>query len=203
MIGFAHFVQECLRDGAIGADIQTGENDRPTCADNDLGGMGIMIEIGFSCRGDVTRAVNRAAHDDHLFNQFSDLRFQKICHSDIGQRTNGNKSDLVRMRKNTLYTFGGTRLPYICLSPSPKDEGDILIRRGEVAADRPSIVLPGKDHALEGFDLGEGEDDEVVRILLARQINIPPAKYVNTSEGTTTERSTLDAGVEAGILNLR
>ncbi|MCX7935638.1 MAG: hypothetical protein N3A66_10335, partial [Planctomycetota bacterium] len=105
-----------------------------------------------------------------------------------------------RARKHILYTFGDTKLPYIAISESPRDIGDIVIRRGEVIAERPRIAIPGKEHDLccEGFDFGE-LDSEAVPVFLMRRMGMPAARYVNKSAATTTERGTIEAIVERTI----
>ncbi|MBN2712939.1 MAG: hypothetical protein JXR97_11000, partial [Planctomycetes bacterium] len=88
------------------------------------------------------------------------------------------KSTIVRERKNLLYTFGSTRLPYVCLSESPKNQGDIIVRRGEVTAEPPAIAMPGHELSFEGFDFDHGNEEEgedVTHVMLARRIQIPPA----------------------------
>jgi len=109
---------------------------------------------------------------------------------------------VVRVRRNLLYTFGSTRLPYLCLSDSPRDTNEIVVRRGEVTADRPKIAIPGEPLQFEGFSLDGSEGDEAASFILARRIEMPPAKYVNKSERTTTETGPLDAAMERAVNRL-
>jgi hypothetical protein len=110
------------------------------------------------------------------------------------QRTN-----IIRARKNPLYTFGATRLPYVCLSDSARNTGDVVLRRGEVTASRPSISVPGQAAEFEGFDFG---GDKAFPVFLARQIEMPIAKYINKSEGATDERGPLEASIEKVVNQL-
>ncbi len=109
---------------------------------------------------------------------------------------------VVRARKHILYTFGATRLPYICLT-SPSDTGErVRIRRGEVTADRPTIALPGQSSEFLGFDLDEGDEEEAGRVLIARRVQIPPARYVNRSEASALESGPLEAAIERTLRRL-
>ena len=90
----------------------------------------------------------------------------------------------IKVRKNLLYTFGATRLPYVCLSQAPDNADFVMVRSGEVMADKPQIALPGEMFAFEGFEelLKEFSGDEPV-VSLARRISMPPSKYVNKADG--------------------
>ncbi len=86
----------------------------------------------------------------------------------------------VKVRKNLLYTFGATRLPYVCLSQAPDNADFVMVRSGEVMADKPHIALPGEMFSFEGFkDFGRDEPF----VSLARRISMPPSKYVNKQDG--------------------
>ena len=95
-----------------------------------------------------------------------------------------SRTEVVRTRRNLLYTFGSTRLPYVCLSDSPQLAGDVVIRQGEVTAERPQIALPGRPFELEGVDFEEMAGPDELQILLARRVAIPPARYTNKSSAT-------------------
>lgn len=107
----------------------------------------------------------------------------------------GANTSIVRSRKNLLYTFGSTRLPYVVVTASPQSEGEVLVRRGEVTAERPKIAIPDQPFQFDGFDLKDGDED-LVQVMLARRIEMPPAKYVNKSDSTTSEKGTIGAAVE-------
>ncbi len=85
----------------------------------------------------------------------------------------------VKERKNLLYTFGATRLPYICISQDAANADFVNVRAGEVLADKPQIAIPGELFSFEGFEelreMFEGEPF----VALARRISMPPSKYVN------------------------
>lgn len=102
----------------------------------------------------------------------------------------------IKVRKNLLYTFGATRLPYVCLSQSVENSEMITIRRGEVMADKPQIAIPGESFAFEGFDEAMEHSAEEMAVVLARRISMPPSKYVNTFGHAASERGPLSEAIE-------
>ncbi len=88
----------------------------------------------------------------------------------------------VKERKNLLYTFGATRLPYVCVSPEAGNADFVTVRSGEVLADRPKIALPGEMFSFEGFEELREMFEAEPFVALARRISIPPSKYVNRAE---------------------
>ncbi|MDR3211598.1 MAG: hypothetical protein LBU79_06760 [Planctomycetota bacterium] len=115
-------------------------------------------------------------------------------------------TQLVRVRKNLLYTFGATRLPYICLSQSSREPSSVVVRQGEVMADKPQIAVPGLDFQIEGFPdteewLGKG-DNNMLTVLLARRISLPPSKYVNSQAGENNEPGSLEEAIERAVNRL-
>ena len=114
-------------------------------------------------------------------------------------------TQLIRVRKNLLYTFGATRLPYICLSQSIIHPEKVVVRKGEVMADKPQIAIPGMDFSFEGFEGDQVKDkDEVegLAILLARRISMPPSKYINKSEAELSEAGPLSEAIERALNRL-
>jgi hypothetical protein len=92
------------------------------------------------------------------------------------------ETDIVRSRITGLQTFSETHVPYILLSPSEINEGDTVVRSGEVLVHRPSLILPPNIPQLEGFNLeGEGpfNEDTMINFLLVRGITMPSMKYDN------------------------
>jgi hypothetical protein len=90
----------------------------------------------------------------------------------------------IKERKNLLYTFGATRLPYVCISPDSGNADFVTVRSGEVLADRPQIAVPGELFSFEGFEELKEMFDAEPFVALARRISIPPSKYVNKAELT-------------------
>ena len=118
---------------------------------------------------------------------------------------------IVRTRKNLLFTFGATRLPYVCLSPQ-EGIGRVRLRRGEVTSERPSIELPGAGdwnaagYGFVGFDGDDGPAEKsgngrvrMIPVSIARRVAVPPARYVNTPGGGGLEDGPLEAAVNRVI----
>lgn len=104
-----------------------------------------------------------------------------------------------RSRRNPLYTFGSTRLPYVCLSAEPTGGSRVLVRRGTITADRPRIAFPGQESTFEGFHAEENEEEGMVSVLIARRVELPVANYVNDKERDRTEAGPLEAAVERTV----
>lgn len=109
----------------------------------------------------------------------------------------------IKERKNLLYTFGATRLPYICLSESPDNAEYVMVRTGEVLADKPQIALPGEIFSFEGFDeLMENITGDQQVVSLARRISMPPSKYVNKAEASVREPGPLSEAIQRTVNRL-
>ena len=92
------------------------------------------------------------------------------------------ETDIIRTRVSSLQTFADTRVPYVFLSPSSINDGDTVVRKGEIVIQRPALVLPPNVPQFEGFEFekGEGETDgSVINFLLVRGVSIPSLKYNN------------------------
>ena len=92
------------------------------------------------------------------------------------------ETNIIRSRIIGLQTFGETQVPYILLSPSTINEGDTVVRTGEVLVHRPSLILPPNIPQLEGFNF-ENEDSfkesTMINFLMVRGITLPSMKYDN------------------------
>ena len=92
------------------------------------------------------------------------------------------ETNIIRSRVTGLQTFSETHVPYILLSPSSINEGDTVVRTGEVLVHRPSLILPPNIPQLEGFEF-DGEDsfqeDTMINFLMVRGISLPSMKYDN------------------------
>lgn len=106
----------------------------------------------------------------------------------------------IKERKNLLYTFGATRLPYICLSVSTEDSNYVMIRSGEVMADKPQIAVPGEIFSFEGFSESDEHSEDELVVSLARRISMPPSKYVNKAETAVREAGDIADAVQR-VLN--
>jgi hypothetical protein len=92
------------------------------------------------------------------------------------------ETNIIRSRIMGLQTFNETHVPYILLSPSTINEGDTVVRTGEVLVHRPSLVLPPNIPQLEGFNFDNEnsfEEDSMINFLMVRGISLPSMKYDN------------------------
>lgn len=95
------------------------------------------------------------------------------------------QTEIVRSRIQTLKTFADTDLPYIFLCESEVNHGDTMVRRGQVAVTRPSLILPPNIPQFEGFDISEKNffgDDDILRFLLLRGVTLPSLHYNNLTQ---------------------
>ena len=60
-------------------------------------------------------------------------------------------TDIIRSRVSALQTFNETRVPYIFLAPSSVNDGDTVVRKGEIVVEKPSLILPPNIPQLEGL----------------------------------------------------
>ena len=93
------------------------------------------------------------------------------------------ETNIIRSRIIGLQTFGETQVPYILLSPSTINEGDTVVRTGEVLVHRPSLILPPNIPQLEGFNFEDEEgpfkENTMINFLMVRGITLPSMKYDN------------------------
>ena len=68
---------------------------RPARLENDLGGFGIVVDVGFG-RGVDVAAGDRASHEDDFFDQGNDGGIFENGQRDVGQRPDRNQRDLMR-----------------------------------------------------------------------------------------------------------
>ena len=108
----------------------------------------------------------------------------------------------VKVRKNLLYTFGTTRLPYVCLSQTLDGTDQVMVRMGEVMADKPQIAIPDELFSFEGFGEDMEFDGENAAVILARRISMPPSKYINKADSEKVEPGPLSAVIERMVNRL-
>ncbi len=91
-------------------------------------------------------------------------------------------TEIVRTRVSSLHTFDDTHVPYLFLSPSQINDGDTVVRKGEVVVKRPSLILPPNIPRFEGFEFEQeqgADQNSVVNFLLVRGISVPSMTYNN------------------------
>lgn len=91
---------------------------------------------------------------------------------------------ILRARKNYLFTFGNTRLPYVMVANSLINAGSSVIRTGEVVVEKPQIIISNDSSAFEGFDIDRSlvDIDQVKFALMSRGISFPQMNYKNSTQ---------------------
>lgn len=88
------------------------------------------------------------------------------------------QTEIIRARVQPLMSIMDTRVPYIILSESSINEGDTVVRKGEVIIQKPAIIVPPNIPQFEGFEFEE-TDSSVINFLLIRGVSFPSFKYDN------------------------
>ena len=89
-------------------------------------------------------------------------------------------TEILRLRLQDLATFDATAVPYIFLAESSLNQGDTVVRQGQVLIQRPAIVLPNFSPQFDGFGLEEDlhlSADALATFLLVRGIQFPSLQY--------------------------
>ena len=106
-------------------------------------------------------AVSKTVAQGNLGREFKSHPLRHLRYSCMDSTSAWEKAlretNIIRSRVIGLQTFGETQVPYILLSPSTINEGDTVVRTGEVLVHRPSLILPPNIPQLEGFNF-EGEE---------------------------------------------
>jgi hypothetical protein len=92
------------------------------------------------------------------------------------------QTQIVRSRVKPLLTFETTQLPYVFLAASSVNRGDTVVRQGEVAVEKPSIVLPQNLPHFEGFDFDKDYPvgaSFIDSFFLVRGVRFPSLRYNN------------------------
>jgi hypothetical protein len=91
-------------------------------------------------------------------------------------------TEIIRSRVQSLMTFADTSVPYILLCESLINDGDTVVRKGEVVVERPSLILPPNIPQFSGFEFDEKnsfQENSIINFLLVRGINLPSLRYSN------------------------
>ena len=108
------------------------------------------------------------------------------------------ETNIIRSRISGLQTFSETHVPYVLLSPSSINDGDTVVRTGEVLVHRPSLILPPNIPQLEGFNQDEQDsfqEDAMINFLMVRGITLPSMKYDNKIFSLNVFEGTLDDAI--------
>lgn len=91
-------------------------------------------------------------------------------------------TEVIRPRVQPLSIYASTQMPYVFLAESSVNSGDTVVRKGEIAVEKPSLILPSDMPQLEGF---EAEDksawnvEGMINFLFVRGVRFPSFKYNN------------------------
>ena len=108
-------------------------------------------------------------------------------------------TEIIRPRVEPLHTFKTTHLPYVFLAESSVNEGDCVVRKGEVLVEKPSIILPPDSPHLEGFDfkdVSRYQQDMIINFFLVRGIGFPSLKYNNKTYSLDIFEGRLSQAIE-------
>ena len=108
-------------------------------------------------------------------------------------------TEIIRPRIQPLQTFETTQIPYVFLAESIVNHGDTVVRKGEVAVDKPSIILPPHLPQFEGFEFEKqfsGVEDYLTTFLLVRGIRFPSMKYENKIMSLDVREEKLTKAIE-------
>ena len=112
---------------------------------------------------------NSSHHDLKMMEQFE----QKL-------RLAQEQTKILRTRKSDLFTFGTTRLPYAFLAESLINQGDTVIRRGEINTTKPSLIMGEDLPTFEGFSDDDG-DHKQMSFVFGRGFQLPSLNFQNQS----------------------
>ena len=109
------------------------------------------------------------------------------------------RTEIVRMRLQDLPTFEAAVVPYIFLAESSVNQGDTVVRRGQVRIERPSIVLPSFAPQFDGFEFDSAAHlgaEALSTFLLVRGIQFPSLRYRHELSSLDLLEETLQKGIE-------
>jgi hypothetical protein len=92
------------------------------------------------------------------------------------------QTEIVRPRVQPLSITSATQLPYIFLAESAVNNGDTVVRKGEIVVEKPSLILPSDMPQLQGFDAEDKtswDTEGMVNFLFVRGVRFPSFRYNN------------------------
>ena len=108
-------------------------------------------------------------------------------------------TEIIRTRVSALQTFQDTAVPYILLSESTVNEGDTVVRKGEVVVARPSLILPPNIPQFEGFEFEEKKNfnqNSMINFLLVRGVALPSLRYNNQTSSLDIYEGSLSQAIK-------
>jgi hypothetical protein len=109
------------------------------------------------------------------------------------------ETDMVRMHLRGLSSTETTILPYVFLAESSMNRGDTLVRRGQIAVQKPQLILPNFSAEFKGFDFEENmsfNPDTIMNFLLVRGVHFPSLKYNNATSSMDVYEAPLSKAIE-------
>ena len=109
------------------------------------------------------------------------------------------KTEILRLRLQDLATFDATVMPYVFLAESSLNQGDTVVRQGQIVIQRPAIVLPNFSPQFEGFDFDQElhlSDEAVATFLLVRGVQFPSLKYQHQLSSLDVLEQSLQQSIE-------
>ena len=108
-------------------------------------------------------------------------------------------TEIIRMRIASLKTHVQTRVPYVLLSESSINEGDTVVRKGEILVERPALIIPPNNPQFYGFDFGSDinvDENSLINFLLVRGITLPSLRYDNKTSSLDIFEGRLSKAIE-------
>lgn len=109
------------------------------------------------------------------------------------------ETEIIRARVQALMAMSTTRVPYILLSESAINEGDTVVRQGEVDVEKPSLIIPPNNPQFNGFELEDApgfKQDSFINFLIVRGVTIPSLRYDNRTHKLDIYEGKLSAAVK-------
>ncbi len=108
-------------------------------------------------------------------------------------------TEIIRMRIASLKTNSQTRVPYVLLSESVINEGDTIVRRGEIVVERPALIIPPNNPQFYGFGFDSDisiDENSLINFLLVRGITLPSLRYDNKTSSLDIFEGGLSKAIE-------
>ena len=109
------------------------------------------------------------------------------------------KTEIIRPRVHPLQTFAVTHLPYVFLAESSVNNGDTVVRKGEIVVEKPALILPFNTPQFEGFDFEEKmhlNEALLTNFFLVRGVQFPSLKYNNKTDSVDVFEGRLTKAIE-------
>ena len=108
-------------------------------------------------------------------------------------------TEIIRSRVQALMTLSDTRVPYVFLSESSINEGDTVVRKGEVVVRKPSLLIPPNNPQFSGFEFGGDKnfnENSLINFLLIRGVTIPSMYYNNQTSSLDIYEGSLSQAIK-------